>query len=382
MRLPNNALLRVFALGLTASLAGCGMFGGGKDRPAVASGDAQAEINRVANGPAADYPMVLGDPYTVDGQLYTPADTMSYDAVGYATLDREGGQGYTGAHKTLPLPSYVEVTSLDTGRTILVRVERRGPMTGSREIALSAAAQSQLGSTEGTPVRVRRVNPVEADRADLRSGKAAPLRMETPKTLVNVLRRKLPTNGSASLRSAAAEKARVEGFPATSTASKELPPVAAATQVATAKAPSNPIAQDFDKAFGKSTPAAAPRQVAAAPAQPATRKAVSAYPLAPLDAAPRVSQVRSNAPVAKAPPKAPPARVATNADDGFVVQAAAFSSKANADRAAGKLDGFVMKAGNYYRVRTGPYTTRGQAEAALAKVRAAGYSDARVFTSG
>nr|WP_251567318.1 SPOR domain-containing protein [Erythrobacter sp. 3-20A1M] len=35
-----------------------------------------------------------------------------------------------------------------------------------------------------------------------------------------------------------------------------------------------------------------------------------------------------------------------------------------------------------HRVRTGPYATRGKAEAALAKVRAAGYSDARVFTAG
>ena len=42
----------------------------------------------------------------------------------------------------------------------------------------------------------------------------------------------------------------------------------------------------------------------------------------------------------------------------------------------------MRKTGRFYRVRTGPYATRGQAEAALAKVRAAGYSDARVFTAG
>jgi len=110
-------------------------------------------------GPAGDYPVVLGDPYSVDGQIYTPVDTTSYDEVGYAAPGNMGGAGITAAHKTLPLPSYVEVTSLVTGKTILARVERRGPMTGDRLISLSQDAQTQLGSEDGTPVRVRRVNP-------------------------------------------------------------------------------------------------------------------------------------------------------------------------------------------------------------------------------
>jgi hypothetical protein len=65
-------------------------------------------------GPAGDYPMVLGAPFMVDGVTYTPADTMNYDAVGYAGED--GGEGISGAHHTLPLPSYVEVTALDRAR--------------------------------------------------------------------------------------------------------------------------------------------------------------------------------------------------------------------------------------------------------------------------
>src|SRR3546814_10508243 len=48
-------------------------------------------------------------------------------------------------HKTLPLPSYVEVTALDTGRTILVRVNDRGPMVTDRLIGLSRGAAEQLG---------------------------------------------------------------------------------------------------------------------------------------------------------------------------------------------------------------------------------------------
>jgi rare lipoprotein A len=46
------------------------------------------------------------------------------------------------------------------------------------------------------------------------------------------------------------------------------------------------------------------------------------------------------------------------------------------------LGGKVTRSGQYFRVRTGPFATRGEAEASLAKVRAAGYRDARIFTSG
>src|SRR3546814_18737689 len=79
------------------------------------------------------------------------------------------------AHKTLPLPSYVEVTALDTGRTVLVRVNDRGPMATDRLIDLSPAAADQLGLKDGvTGVRVRRVHPPRAERLQLRAGKAVP----------------------------------------------------------------------------------------------------------------------------------------------------------------------------------------------------------------
>lgn len=145
------------------------------------------------NGPAGDYPVVLGDPFTINGQLYTPVDKLNYDEVGFAVRDTDGGTAISAASRILPLPSYVEITSLETGRTILVRAERRGPMSGDGLVALSPGATQQLGMTDRTPVRVRRVNPPEQERALLRSGFPAPERMATPATLVAVLKRKLPT---------------------------------------------------------------------------------------------------------------------------------------------------------------------------------------------
>ena len=54
----------------------------------------------VRTGPAADYPVVIGEPYVIDGVTYTPIDTMNYDQVGYATEDQSDALGVTGAHRT------------------------------------------------------------------------------------------------------------------------------------------------------------------------------------------------------------------------------------------------------------------------------------------
>ncbi|WP_370171887.1 SPOR domain-containing protein [Sphingobium abikonense] len=152
-----------------------------------------------------DQPILLGEPYRVAGVLYRPADPAAYDEVGYAMPMEAASKGevtangeafvvdaITGAHKTLPLPSYVEVTALDSGRTILVRVNDRGPMRNDRLIGLSPAAMAQLGlSGPSAAVRVRRVNPPGQDQVALRSHQRAAERLESPPALLKVLREKL-----------------------------------------------------------------------------------------------------------------------------------------------------------------------------------------------
>ena len=179
MRLPVD---RFLPISVFLVLAACG-----------AGAHAEVAAPPLTAGPAADYPIVVGAPFTIDGVTYTPADKMNVDQVGYAYSGKDGGTEIFAAHRTLPVPSYVEVTSLETGKTILVRVERRGPMTGDGLIELSPGAGAQLGANPSgkTPVRVRRVNPPEIERAALRSGQRAPDRMDTPKSLLAVLLRKL-----------------------------------------------------------------------------------------------------------------------------------------------------------------------------------------------
>jgi rare lipoprotein A len=61
-----------------------------------------------------------------------------------------------------------------------------------------------------------------------------------------------------------------------------------------------------------------------------------------------------------------------------VVQAGAYSDKKNAETVANKIGGAISASGKVWRVRVGPFSGHASAEAALAKVKSAGYSDARI----
>jgi rare lipoprotein A len=175
----------------------------GSDRPRQAGG---GSFRRVF-----DTPVRIGPPYTVRGVTYVPREERGYDEIGMASwYGSESGNRtangerfvpdfITAAHKTLPLPSYVEVTALDTGRTILLRINDRGPFAAGRIIDLSRGSAAALGIVRAgsARVRVRRVDPPERDRAALRGGRmasfreAAPLRRAEPAE-ASTLRRTLP----------------------------------------------------------------------------------------------------------------------------------------------------------------------------------------------
>lgn len=139
--------------------------------------------------PVSDTPVRIGRPYAVRGTTFVPAADPTYDMLGYASWygaesgnrtangERFRPRWITAAHTTLPLPTYVEVTALETGRRIIVRINDRGPFAtgGGRIIDLSRGAADELGiKAQGhAPVRVRRVEPSEKDRARLRAGKPA-----------------------------------------------------------------------------------------------------------------------------------------------------------------------------------------------------------------
>ena len=100
----------------------------------------------------------VGKPYLVGGREYVPQEDVNYSAVGLASWYGDDFHGrYTAngeifdmnsisaAHPTMPLPSYARVTNLANHRSIVVRVNDRGPYVGNRVIDLSVKTAKILG---------------------------------------------------------------------------------------------------------------------------------------------------------------------------------------------------------------------------------------------
>jgi len=100
----------------------------------------------------------IGKPYTIAGREYVPQEDINYSAVGMASWYGDDFHGrYTAngeifdmnsisaAHKTLPLPSYVRVTNLANHKSLVVRVNDRGPYVDDRVIDLSVRSAKLLG---------------------------------------------------------------------------------------------------------------------------------------------------------------------------------------------------------------------------------------------
>ena len=116
-------------------------------------------------------------PYQVNGVWYRPHEQPRYDAVGIAgwygpqyrnhhTADGElfDMDRPSAAHTTLPLPCMVEVTNLENGRRLRVRVNDRGPFVPDRILDLSRRAAIELGVYQkgSARVRVRYLGPAPA----------------------------------------------------------------------------------------------------------------------------------------------------------------------------------------------------------------------------
>ncbi|MEL6374364.1 MAG: septal ring lytic transglycosylase RlpA family protein [Pseudomonadota bacterium] len=110
----------------------------------------------------------VGNPYRIAGKLYVPRPDPTYDKVGMASWYGDDFHGrktangeiydmwsFSAAHPTLPLPSYAYVTNLVNNRTVLVRINDRGPYAYGRIIDLSKAVSIALAFKGRGVVRVR-----------------------------------------------------------------------------------------------------------------------------------------------------------------------------------------------------------------------------------
>ncbi len=115
---------------------------------------------------------VNGERYYVleDHRGYIERGTASWYGEKFHGRRTSSGEPYdmyamTAAHRTLPLPTYVRVTNLDNGRSVVVKVNDRGPFHGNRLIDLSYAAAAKLDMLQkGTaPVEVRAIDPARPE---------------------------------------------------------------------------------------------------------------------------------------------------------------------------------------------------------------------------
>jgi peptidoglycan lytic transglycosylase len=270
----------------------------------------------------------IGDPYQVEGTWYYPHEQPAYDETGIAswygadfhgrlTADGEifDRNALTAAHPTLPLPVNVRVTNLENGRSLVVRVNDRGPFAGGRLIDLSERAADLLGfKGKGlAPVRVTYL-----DRADGKGGSVIAPPAQTPPDVATAV--------------ASAPTARIE--------EASLIPV---PDIATA--PATPVESLPSPAY-QPPPAAKTQQevpdgkVTLIPVPPTTSIFVQAGAFTSLENAKRVLATLKRLGAGISP---------------------------------------IMKDGRpLYRVRLGPFNDVSQADAALARVHVLGDNDARI----
>ncbi len=169
---PSSFLLAAAAMLAAAVLGGCGA--PAKREPARPGGyylddgpgaNPPANLDSIPDAVPRVEPINRGTarPYVVMGRSYTPMTSLTqYKARGIATWygrryhgkPTSSGEPYdmyamTAAHTTLPIPSYARVTNLKNGRSVVVRVNDRGPFVDGRIIDLSYTAAHRIGVLAG-----------------------------------------------------------------------------------------------------------------------------------------------------------------------------------------------------------------------------------------
>ncbi len=364
------------ALGMAAAL--CAILLAGCAETTLAVHTAK-QLGRDSGKPQGVYK--VGEPYQISGVWYYPAEDYGYSETGIASYYGGESQGVnfhgrstangevydmnalTAAHQTLPMPSLVRVTNLENGRSVVLRVNDRGPFVRGRIIDVSRRSAQLLGFEGQGTARVR----VETMAEESRALKTALLR-GTPSTET--------TQVAAAPRAAVVSDALPPPPGARSSsavASAALPPPSATLPPVETSSATNSA-----RSKGKIT-----QQPAARPAAPVIAQAAPPGP-APAAAA----RPRQTAPAAAAPTETAALPVTQQAAATAVVtqtsvqatslfiQAGAFANYDNAHRMSVRLSRYggtkVTPVGaggqQLYRVRLGPINSVQEADLLLAEV--------------
>jgi rare lipoprotein A len=351
---------------------------------------------QLASQPSAGYYRV-GGPYKMNGVWYFPAVDYDYDRTGVASWYGEQFAGrltangeifdlneLTAAHTTLPMPSIVQVTNLENGRSLQLRVNDRGPFVDGRLIDVSRRAAQLLGfEGQGTTlvrVKVLKDESIAAAEEAMRNsgqiivadaGAAAATTMPTSPTAADAA---LPT-AIARAPAAFTEPPPPPKPPAPLRAQPVALPVIAAASPAPVVAAAGPqrAAQTGSLAPARPAHSPFPRFALISPAE-AAEMPVPRRPT--LAARPRPAPEKPNSPVKVA--AMPPGRI--------YVQAGAFSTPDNARRVqhhlarwgVAQMTTVSVRGVELYRVRFGPFQSAAQAQGLVARLVEGGYREARI----
>jgi rare lipoprotein A len=341
----------------------------------------------------------VGSPYKINGIWYFPAVDYDYDRTGVASWYGEQFAGrltanaeifdlneLTAAHTTLPMPSIVQVTNLQNGRSLQLRVNDRGPFVDGRLIDVSRRAAQLLGF-EGQGTTLVRVKVLKdesiaaAEEATRNSGQivvadaraAAVTTMPTSPTAAYAV----PPTAIAPAPAAFTAPAPLPKPPAPLPAQPAAPPVIATVSpapVVAAAGPQRPV-RAASLASAAARPARSPfsRFALISPAE-AAEMPVPRRPT--LAARPHPAPEKPNSPV----------KVAAMPAGRIYVQAGAFSPPDNARRVQQHLARWggtqmttvSVRGVELYRVRFGPFQSAAQAQGLVARLVEGGYREARI----
>ncbi|MBM3951353.1 MAG: septal ring lytic transglycosylase RlpA family protein [Rhodospirillales bacterium] len=316
----------------------------------------------------------VGEPYQVNGVWYTPAVDYTYDETGIASwygADFHGkltanGETYdmnevTAAHKTLPMPSLARVTNLENGRSLIVRINDRGPFVAGRIIDLSRRSAQLLGLEGKGTGRVR----------------VQILAEESREIAEQMIARGAVVNARALPRPADVKDGTltVAQLPKAGVAKEELAPPPGARIAPESKDPAAHSAPDSSN-WRPAPPGAriAPASQSAA-LQPTASRTVTDAPPAETSAPRKAAAVQVGVLTQGA------ARVTK-----IFIQAGAFGHFENAHKTSAKLAGvgpvavspILVNGKDLFRVRIGPIASVEEADRYLDKVIRSGYPEARI----
>ncbi|PIW28605.1 MAG: septal ring lytic transglycosylase RlpA family protein [Rhodospirillales bacterium CG15_BIG_FIL_POST_REV_8_21_14_020_66_15] len=316
-------------MGLAVLVAGCA------ETQFLISGTKRLQGASAANGTYK-----IGNPYQIAGTWYYPAEEWDYDETGIASWygddfhgkNTANGESYdmndlTAAHRTLPMPSFVRVVNLENGRSVVLRINDRGPFAKGRIIDVSRRAAQLLGFRDKGTARVR--VQVMAERSQ--ALKAQLLGHET-----------IAQHGS---------PIQVDKLPKASVSAESLPPPPGARAA--------PQPQPVESA-------------AAAPTSAPGRQVATAEEIRP-----------------GTMPEPEVTTVAVGPTSIFV-QAGSFTNYQNALRtklmvsrvSPATISHVLIDNRDFYRVRVGPLASVEDADRTLERVQALGYPGARIVVAG